>query len=92
MAKQTINVGTVANDGTGDNLRDSFIKTNDNFSEVYSGVATVVRNYTPVDSKGASGDLAGQIARDASYIYICTADYDGTTDIWTRTAITDATF
>ena len=36
MAKQTINVGTTANDGTGDTLRDSFIKVNDNFTEVYN--------------------------------------------------------
>lgn len=37
MAKQTINVGTTANDGTGDTLRASFVKVNDNFTEVYDG-------------------------------------------------------
>ena len=36
MAKQVINVGTVANDGTGDTLRDSMIKVNDNFNELYA--------------------------------------------------------
>jgi hypothetical protein len=36
MAQQTINVGTTANDGTGDSLRNGFIKTNDNFTELYS--------------------------------------------------------
>lgn len=36
MAKQTINTGTAANDGTGDTLRNSFVKTNHNFTEVYS--------------------------------------------------------
>jgi len=36
MAQQTINVGTTANDGTGDTLRDSFVKVNDNFTEVYA--------------------------------------------------------
>ena len=35
MAKQVINIGIVANDGTGDNLRDSFDKCNDNFTELY---------------------------------------------------------
>lgn len=35
MAKQTINVGTVANDGTGDKLRAAFVKVNDNFTELY---------------------------------------------------------
>lgn len=37
MAKQTIGVGSVANDGTGDALRNAFIKTNDNFTELYQG-------------------------------------------------------
>ncbi|MEK9697525.1 MAG: hypothetical protein VW270_17300 [Candidatus Poseidoniales archaeon] len=36
MAKQTINVGTGPNSGTGDNLRSAFDKTNDNFDEVYA--------------------------------------------------------
>ena len=36
MAKQTIAIGTIANDGTGDTLRNSFDKVNDNFDEVYS--------------------------------------------------------
>lgn len=36
MAKQVINIGTTPNDGTGDSLRDSFDKTNDNFDEVYN--------------------------------------------------------
>ena len=35
MAKQTINIGTAANDGTGDPLRTAFDKTNDNFNEIY---------------------------------------------------------
>jgi hypothetical protein len=36
MAKQTINIGTSANDGTGDPLRTAFDKVNDNFTELYS--------------------------------------------------------
>lgn len=36
MAKQTINIGTTANDGTGDTLRVAMDKSNDNFDEVYS--------------------------------------------------------
>ena len=31
MAREIINIGTVANDGTGDPIRTSFEKTNDNF-------------------------------------------------------------
>jgi hypothetical protein len=36
MAKQTINVGAAANDGTGDTLRAASIKINSNFTEVYA--------------------------------------------------------
>lgn len=35
MAKQTVSIGTSANDGTGDPLRTAFDKINDNFDEVY---------------------------------------------------------
>lgn len=35
MAKQTINVGSSANDGTGDKIRIAFQKTNSNFTELY---------------------------------------------------------
>ena len=37
MAKQTINIGTAANDGTGDPLRTAFTKINANFTELYGG-------------------------------------------------------
>jgi hypothetical protein len=36
MARQIINVGAVANDGTGDALRFAFTKTNENFAELYN--------------------------------------------------------
>jgi len=36
MAKQTINLGTSANDGTGDTLRQGGDKVNDNFTEIYT--------------------------------------------------------
>ena len=36
MAKQTINIGTTANDGTGDPLRTAFDKVNSNFTELYN--------------------------------------------------------
>lgn len=36
MAKQVINIGAAANDGTGDPLRTAFDKVNDNFTELYS--------------------------------------------------------
>ena len=39
MAQQTINIGSSANDGTGDPLRTAFDKINDNFSELYGSTA-----------------------------------------------------
>jgi len=39
MAKQSINIGASANDGTGDSLRSAFDKVNDNFNELYEAGA-----------------------------------------------------
>lgn len=39
-AQQTINVGSSANDGTGDGVRTAFGKVNSNFTEIYTGLAT----------------------------------------------------
>ena len=54
MAKQTVNLGTVADDGTGDNLRDGMDKVNDNFSEIYDKLggtgATVLTSGMSADS------------------------------------------
>lgn len=43
--------------------------------------------YTPASAVGAAGDEAGDIAYDANYIYVCTANYDGATSVWKRVAI-----
>lgn len=45
MAQQTINIGSSANDGTGDTIRDAFYKVNANFTELYAvpGYASVQR-------------------------------------------------
>ena len=45
---------------------------------LYRGVAV------PSTSIGALGDLLGDYAFDSSYMYYCTATYDGTTNIWKR--------
>lgn len=39
MAKQTISIGSAANDGTGDAIRTGFDKSNQNFTELYNGDA-----------------------------------------------------
>ena len=41
MAIQTINIGNIANDGTGDDLREAFIKVNNNFSELNNNVTAI---------------------------------------------------
>ena len=41
MAQQTIDIGTAANDGTGDDLRTGATKINQNFQELYSDVAAL---------------------------------------------------
>jgi hypothetical protein len=38
MARKQIDIGAVGNDGTGDSIRDSFRKVNDNFRELYSSL------------------------------------------------------
>jgi len=40
----------------------------------------------PTTSIGASGDFVGIVAVDSDYLYYCTADYDGVTNIWKRVA------
>lgn len=48
---------------------------------------TIQTSKTPSTAVGVSGDTAGMIAWDASYIYVCSADYDGSTAIWRRASI-----
>lgn len=38
MARKIIDIGIIGNDGTGDSIRDSFRKVNDNFRELYSSL------------------------------------------------------
>ena len=60
MAKQTVNIGASANDGTGDTIREAFNKVNDNFTEVYDNIDvanSVVTDTSP--SLGGDLDVAG---------------------------------
>ncbi len=60
MAKQTINIGSSANDGTGDPLRTAFDKINDNFTELYGATAEandIVEDTSP--QLGGNLDLNG---------------------------------
>ncbi len=42
----------------------------------------------PTSSVGQPGDTPGKISIDGSYIYYCTAVFDGVSDIWARTPLT----
>jgi len=82
MTLQVINVGNTPNDGTGDPIRTAYIKCNDNFGELYSRV----QDTPPDTSAGTTGDAAGMIAFDNTYLYVCVADYDTSSEIWRRVA------
>ena len=67
MAKQVINIGTTANDGTGDALRSAFDKVNDNFTELYSDDAGDVNSIiatAPIVRDSATGNVTISLADD----------------------------
>lgn len=46
MTKQTINIGSSANDKTGDPIRTAFLKVNANFTELYANLSTYLPSPT----------------------------------------------
>ena len=54
-------------------------------SGAFRQVAT--KQATPSANVGSAGDVAGMIAWDSNYIYICTGTYNGSTAIWKRVAL-----
>jgi hypothetical protein len=52
MAIQTINVGNIANDGTGDDLREAFIKVNDNFTDLNNRVVEIPLSASNIGTSG----------------------------------------
>lgn len=64
MAKQALNLGISANDGTGDTLRSGGDKINDNFNEIYgslgngTGLLDVVNNNLEIDVSGKSNKIS----------------------------------
>lgn len=90
----TINVGTSANDGTGESLRSAFSKINDNFSNIsligfdagnincqgsIDIGANIYLSSSYVPSTAGSSGTAGQLAWNSDYIFVCTA-----TNTWKR--------
>ena len=65
MAKQTINIGTTANDGTGDPIRSAFDKSNDNFTELYAGAGGVADDAVTSAKIAADAVTQAKISDDA---------------------------
>ena len=62
MAKQIINIGSAANDGSGDPLRSAFDKINDNFTEVYTELGgTSLSNISITGNTIGTDDTNGNI-------------------------------
>lgn len=93
----SINVGTSINDGTGDSLRNAFIKVNQNFANISdTGVNTgniscqgtieilgnLILQEPSVPATPNAAGAAGQIAWDNSHIYVCVA-----TNTWKRASL-----
>lgn len=78
MAREIINVGSAPNDGTGDPIRQAYIKCNNNFQELYARAQTS----PPTTLVGKENDVAGMYAYDSTTFYFCYANYDGTSEIW----------
>ena len=79
MSRLTIDTGTAGNAATGDSLRTAFTKVNTNFEELFA--RTTAKTPTAI---GVSGDVAGQLAYDNTNLYVCVANYDGSTTIWKK--------
>ena len=105
MAKQVINIGAVANDGTGDPLRTAFDKVNDNFNELYTDdtndVSSIVAT-APIARNNATGIVTISLndnGIDASKLNVSgngtlgqalTSDGDGSMS-WTTMEVGDIT-
>ena len=65
MAKQTIGIGSSANDGTGDPLRTAFDKINDNFTELYNASGAGASNNISMSGNSIiSSNANGNITLD----------------------------
>lgn len=81
MAKQTVNIGAAANDGTGDPLRTAFDKINDNTDELYAKpdltLAANILTLTKADGTTDTVDLSTYLDEDARAIASGTIDGAG---------------
>ena len=87
MAKQTINIGTTANDGTGDPLRTAFNKANQNYDEIYADdfvvTARIADDAIEYSKLGAEFTASAAVTTDLNF---------DTAQIFTKTMTGDTTF
>jgi hypothetical protein len=75
MTQQVINIGSAPDDATGDPLRTSFDKTNENFTELYSKGATEgLWNYNKSSTDTTTAPVSGRFKTNSG-------DYRGATQI-----------
>lgn len=90
MSQQVINVGSTANDNNGDTLRGSWIKANDNFTELYDALPLVSPTAwvpTLIDSGGGrTFAIATNTARHTSIGFVSTFTADLTINSVTGSA------
>lgn len=72
MAQQIINIGTIANDNTGDTLRGAGQKINDNFTEVYTDISALnsATAYVPTLTDSGGGRTFTATVNTARYTEI----------------------
>jgi len=75
MAKQIINVGTSANDGTGDTLRASQVKANANFTELYDANSAYLKYVCNLNQTGTAAPTVQVLENTIGNI------------VWTRTGV-----
>jgi hypothetical protein len=68
MSKESINVGTTANDQKGDSLRTAFQKINANFTELYDGSTPYVDNTSNAWSEPAPTTIQQAVDRLATAV------------------------
>ena len=102
MAKQTINIGTVADDGTGTTIRAGGDLINDNFNEIYSelgdgttlGLAAKSITFTNKTLDGSSNtfsNIPGSALTNASFTLVDESSTEATISLGERMAITGGT-
>ena len=80
MARQIIDIGTQGNDGTGDSIRESFRKVNDNFTQLFSifgsGDRIAFQDLDDTPDGFPNGIPRGEIGSDADKIIVSNEDAD----------------